>query len=94
MSRGAARAILKGMGKAALGAFIVDGAIGAHESYYAYTRGEIDARQALLHIAKEACTGAASAAAGVGLATGLAALTGGVAVPVMALVAAGGTYIT
>lgn len=82
-AKSAARAIAGQAGRAAgLGA-VIDGAIGAWEAAVKYDRGEIDGTQAVVHVAKEAGTGAAASAAGVLAGAALVALTGPVSLPVL-----------
>ncbi|WP_437780571.1 hypothetical protein [Sorangium sp. So ce1097] len=86
----AGREVLKGAGKAAGIGFVIDGAFGAYEGVTAYRRGEMTRKGALTHAAQEASTGAVATGAGVLLAAGLVAVTGGAAAPVVFAVGAGG----
>ncbi|WP_437756066.1 hypothetical protein [Sorangium sp. So ce1389] len=86
----AGREVLKGAGKAAGIGFVVDGAFGAYEGVTAYQRGEMTKKEALAHAAQEASTGAVATGAGVLLAAGLVAVTGGAAAPLVFAVGAGG----
>ncbi|CAN90196.1 hypothetical protein predicted by Glimmer/Critica [Sorangium cellulosum So ce56] len=88
--RAAGREILKGAGKAAGIGFVIDGAFGAYEGVTAYQRGEMTRKEALAHAAQEASTGAMATGAGVLLAAGLVAVTGGAAAPLVFAVGAGG----
>ena len=93
-ARVAAREIAKGAGKAAGIGFVVDGAVASVEGVLAVRAGTMDKNQAVKHVAKEATTGAVATGAGVLLATGLVALTGGVAAPVVFAVGAIGSIGT
>ncbi|XYH98236.1 hypothetical protein ACMHYB_00230 [Sorangium sp. So ce1128] len=86
----AGREVLKGAGKAAGIGFVVDGAFGAYEGVTAYQRGQMTKKEALAHVAQEASTGAVATGAGVLLAAGLVAVTGGAAAPLVFAVGAGG----
>ncbi|WP_438007273.1 hypothetical protein WME89_00210 [Sorangium sp. So ce321] len=86
----AGREVLKGAGKAAGIGFVVDGAFGAYEGVTAYQRGRMTKKEALAHAAQEASTGAVATGAGVLLAAGLVAVTGGAAAPLVFAVGAGG----
>lgn len=93
-ARMAVREIAKGAGKAAGIGFVVDGAVATVEGVVAVRAGTMDKNAAVKHVAKEATTGAVATGAGVLLATGLVALTGGVAAPVVFAVGALGTIGT
>lgn len=86
----AGREVLKGAGKAAGIGFVIDGAFGAYEGVTAYQRGQMTKKEALAHAAQEASTGAVATGAGVLLAAGLVAVTGGAAAPLVFAVGAGG----
>ncbi|WP_437590123.1 hypothetical protein [Sorangium sp. So ce1000] len=88
--KAAGREVLKGAGKAAGIGFVIEGAFGAYEGVTAYQRGEMTKREALAHAAQEASTGAVATGAGVLLAAGLVAVTGGAAAPLVFAVGAGG----
>jgi hypothetical protein len=92
--KGAAREIMKGVGRAAGVGFVIDGVIGGAEAVYGYAQGNITGEKACLHVLKEAGTGAAATAAGVGMAAGLVILTGGMAAPLLVLVAVCGSVAT
>ena len=93
-ARVAVREIAKGAGKAAGIGFVVDGAVATVEGVVAVRAGTMDKNAAVKHVAKEATTGAVATGAGVLLATGLVALTGGVAAPVVFAVGALGSIGT
>jgi hypothetical protein len=93
-ARVAVREIAKGTGKAAGIGFVVDGAVATVEGVVAVRAGTMDRNEAMKHVAKEATTGAIATGAGVLLATGLVALTGGVAAPVVFAVGAVGSIGT
>ncbi len=86
----AGREVLKGAGKAAGIGFVIDGAFGAYEGVTAYQRGQMTKKEAITHAAQEASTGAVATGAGVLLAAGLVAVTGGAAAPLVFAVGAGG----
>lgn len=88
--KAAGREVLKGAGKAAGIGFVIEGAFGAYEGVTAYQRGEMTKKEALAHAAQEASTGAVATGAGVLLAAGLVAVTGGAAAPLIFAVGAGG----
>lgn len=90
-ARVAAREIAKGAGKAAGIGFVLDGAVATVEGVVAVRAGTMDRNAAVKHVAKEATTGAVATGAGVLLATGLVAITGGVAAPVVFAVGALGS---
>ena len=93
-ARVAVREIAKGAGKAAGIGFVVDGAVATVEGVVAVRAGTMDKNAAVKHVAKEATTGAVATGAGVLLATGLVALAGGVAAPVVFAVGALGSIGT
>lgn len=90
----AVREVLKGAGKAAGIGFLIDGAFGTYEGIRACQRGEMTKKEAIVHAAQEASTGAVATGAGVLLAAGLVAVTGGASVPLMFAVGAGGAIGT
>ena len=73
---------------------LVDGAFGAVAGIRAYRKGTMTGKQAALHTATEAGTGAVSTATGVALAAGVIALTGGLAAPAVVAIGAGGALMT
>ncbi len=89
-ARVAAREIAKGAGKAAGIGFVIDGAVATVEGVMAMRAGTMDKEQAVKHVVTEAATGAVATGAGVLLGTGLVALTGGAAAPVVFAVGAMG----
>ena len=88
--RAAVKELLKGAGRAGGFGFVIDGTIASLEAVIAIRDRGVDRRSAVKHVAKEAVTGAASTGAGVLLAAGMVALTGGAAAPVVFAVGAGG----
>lgn len=92
--KAAGKEVLKGAGRAAGIGFVIEGAFGAFEGVMAYRRGAMTRKDALVHAAKEASTGAVASGAGVLLAAGLVAVTGGAAAPVVFAVGAGGAIGT
>lgn len=90
-ARVAAREIAKGAGRAAGIGFVLDGAVAGVEGVLAVRAGTMNKNEAVKHVAKEATTGAVATGAGVLLATGLVALTGGIAAPVAFAVGAIGS---
>lgn len=88
----AAREVLRGVGRASAAGFVVDAAIGGVVAARAYRRGECTAREAWGHVAEEGITGGLACGAGVALAVGAVALSGGLGVvTVFAIGAAGAT---
>ncbi|MEZ4259970.1 MAG: hypothetical protein R3B36_12930 [Polyangiaceae bacterium] len=90
-ARGAAKAVLRGAGRAAGIGFALDGAIASVGAVLAVRRGDMDRGAAVKHVAKEAASGAFATGAGVLLGAGLVAVTGGVAAPAVFAVAAIGS---
>lgn len=93
-ARVAVREIAKGAGRAAGIGFVLDGAVATVEGVVAVRAGTMDKNAAVKHVAKEATTGAVATGAGVLLATGLVAVTGGIAAPVVFAVGAIGSIGT
>jgi hypothetical protein len=87
-ARAAGQQLLRGVGRAAGIGALIDGAWGAAEAGYRYKKGTMTARQAALHVAKEAGTGAAATAAGAAAAALVVTMTGGVAIPAVFMVGA------
>jgi hypothetical protein len=73
---------------------VVDAAFGAVQGVRAYRRGEMTGKEACVHTAVEAGTGAVSTTAGVLLAAGAIALTGGLAGTAVMAIGAGGAIAT
>jgi hypothetical protein len=73
---------------------VVDAAFGAVQGVRAYRRGEMTGKEAAVHTAVEAGTGAVSTTAGVLLAAGAIALTGGLAGSAVMAIGAGGAIAT
>lgn len=94
VARAAGREVAKGVGRAAAVGLVLDGVIGGAEAIVAYRRGRITRREAYVHTATEALTGAAATGAGVALAAGAVAVTGGLGAPVVFAVAAAGAIGT
>lgn len=92
--RAAGKEILKGTGKAAGLGLLIDGAVASVEALVAVQNGSMDRKAASSYVAKEAATGAVATGAGVLLGTGLIALTGGMAAPVVFAVGALGSIGT
>jgi hypothetical protein len=88
--KAAGREVLKGAVKAAGIGLVIDGAFAGYEGIRAYRRGEMTKKEAIVHTAKEASTGAVATGVGVLLAAGLVAVTGGMAAPVVFAVGASG----
>ena len=87
-ARAAGRQIARGLGGAAgLGA-LVDGGWALVQSVGRVRAGKMTQKEAALHVAREAGTGAAATVAGTAAAVALVALTGGVAVPAVFVVGA------
>jgi hypothetical protein len=87
----AATQVLKGAGRAAGLGLLLDGGLATVEAIYGYSTGRLDGGAACVHVLREAGTGAAASAGGVLLGVGLVALTGGVALPVLATVTVTGS---
>jgi len=87
-AKAAGQQLLKGIGRAAGVGALIDGAWGAAEAGYRYKKGTMTARQAAVHVAKEAGTGAAATAAGAAAAALVVTMTGGVAIPAVFMVGA------
>ncbi len=92
-ARSAAHEVLHVAVRAGGLALAFDAAFGINEGISRYRKGEATAREACVHAAKEAATGAFATAAGVALGAGLVAVTGPVSVPVMFAVGAGGSIL-
>lgn len=86
--------ILRGAMRVGGVGLLIDGAFGAFTGVRAYRRGTMTGKQAALHTATEAGTGAVSTATGVALAAGVIALTGGLAGPAVMAIGAGGALVT
>ena len=93
-ARAAAGQVLRGALRAGGIGLVVDGAVGAVSGLWAYHRGAMTGKQACVHTATEAGTGAVSTATGVALAAGVIALTGGLAAPTVLAIGAGGALAT
>ncbi|NUQ75366.1 MAG: hypothetical protein HUU21_17595 [Polyangiaceae bacterium] len=87
--KAAMKEVLKGAGKAAGVGFVVDGVFGGVEAALAYKKGTMTGKEAAVHISTEAGTGALATGAGVAVAAGIVALTGGLAAPVVFVIGAG-----
>ena len=93
-ARAAAGQVLRGALRAGGVGLVIDGAVGAASGLWAYRRGAMTGKQACVHTATEASTGAVSTATGVALAAGVIALTGGLAAPTVLAIGAGGALAT
>jgi hypothetical protein len=93
-ARAASKQILRSAVRVGGIGLVIDGAVGAAEGVIGYRKGELTGKQACLHTATEAATGAVSTAAGVVLAAGVVALTGALALPAMTAIGAGGALAT
>lgn len=87
-ARAAGQQMLRGVGRAAGIGALIDGAWGTAEAVYRYRKGTMNARDACVHVAKEAGTGAAATAAGAAAAALVVTMTGGVALPAVFMVGA------
>lgn len=93
-ARAASAQVLRtGLRAGAVG-MVVDAAFGAMQGVRAYRRGEMTRKEACVHTAVEAGTGAVSTTAGVLLAAGAIALTGGLAGSAVMAIGAGGALAT
>lgn len=93
-ARAAGAQILRGALRSGGVGLVIDGAIGAVTGALAYRRGTMTRKQACVHTAIEAGTGAVSTATGVALAAGVIALTGALAAPTVLAIGAGGALAT
>lgn len=92
--RAASAQVLRGALRSGGVGLVIDGAIGAVTGTLAYRRGTMTGKQACVHTAIEAGTGAVSTATGVALAAGVIALTGALAGPTVLAIGAGGALAT
>ena len=86
-----AKQVAKGMARAATVGAVLDGCVGAGEAIYKVSKGEMAPRNAWRHVAKEAGTGAAATAAGVGLVAAVVTLVGPVGAAATVVIAGGGS---
>jgi len=86
--RAAGRQLLRGVAASAGAGALVDGGIALVKAVRQVRRGTMTNREAAVHVAREAGTGAAATAAGTAAAALLVTLTGGVAVPAVFVVGA------
>jgi len=93
-ARAAGGQILRGAARVGGVGMLIDGAFGAFTGIRAYRRGTMTGKQAAVHTATEAGTGAVSSATGVALAAGIIALTGTLAAPAVMAIGAGGALVT
>lgn len=93
-ARAAGAQVLRGALRSGGVGLVIDGAIGAVTGALAYRRGSMTGKQACVHTAIEAGTGAVSTATGVALAAGVIALTGALAAPTVLVIGAGGALAT
>ncbi len=93
-ARAAGAQVLRGALRSGGVGLVIDGAIGAVTGALAYRRGSMTGKQACMHTAIEAGTGAVSTATGVALAAGVIALTGALAAPAVLAIGAGGALAT
>lgn len=93
-AKAAGAQVLRGALRSGGVGLVIDGAIGAVTGALAYRRGTMTGKQACVHTAVEAGTGAVSTATGVALAAGVIALTGALAAPTVLAIGAGGALAT
>jgi hypothetical protein len=86
--RAASRQVLRSVGAAAGAGALIDGGWALMHAVRRVRAGRMTRRDAVVHVAQEAGTGAAATAAGTAAAVTLMALTGGVAAPAAFLVGA------
>jgi hypothetical protein len=86
--RGAGRQLLRGAAAAAASGALIDGGWALIDAARRMRVGTMDRRQAAVHVAREASTGAAATAAGTAAAALLVVLTGGVAASAVFVVGA------
>jgi hypothetical protein len=89
-SKTALRQIGVGLGRAAGVGALVDGGVAAVEAAVAYQQGEMDAEDAVVHVAIEATTGGVACLCGVALAVGTVALVGTLSAPAVAAISIAG----
>ena len=87
-ARAAGRQILRSVGGAAAVGALVDGGLATVHAVTRVRAGSMSQREAMVHVAREAGTGAAATAAGTVAAAVLVAVTGGIAAPAVFMVAA------
>jgi hypothetical protein len=90
-ARAAGRQILRSVGSAAAAGALVDGGWATVQAVTRVRSGSMSQRDAVVHVAQEAGTGAAATAAGTAAAALLVVVTGGVAAPAVFMVAAAAT---
>ena len=93
-ARMAGKQILRGAVRVGGVGMLIDGAFGVVAGIRGYRGGTMTGKQAALHTATEAGTGAVSSATGVALAAGVIALTGTLAAPAVIAIGAGGALAT
>jgi hypothetical protein len=86
--RAAGRQVLRSVGTAAAAGALVDGGWAAVQAITRVRAGSMSQKEAMMHVAQEAGTGAAATAAGTAAAALLVVMTGGVAAPALFMVAA------
>jgi hypothetical protein len=87
-ARAAGRQVVRTVGAAAAVGALVDGGWAAIEAVHGVRAGAMTQKQAVVHVAREAGTGALATAAGTATAALLVAMTGGLAAPALFAVAA------
>jgi hypothetical protein len=90
-ARAAGREILRGVTVAAGAGALIDGGWALVQAVRGVRRGTMSRKQAAVHVAREATTGAAATAAGTAAAALLVVVTGGVAAPAVFFVGAAAT---
>lgn len=93
-ARIAAQEVMRGIGRAAGAGALIDGAWGTAEAIYRVRKRTMTPREAVVHVAKEASTGAAATAAGAAAAAAVVTVTGGLAVPAVFVVGAAASIAT
>jgi hypothetical protein len=87
-ARAAGRQVFRSVGAAAAVGALVDGGFATVEAVKSVRAGSMTQNQAVVHVAREAGTGALATAAGTATAALLVAMTGGIAAPALFAVAA------
>lgn len=87
-ARAAGQQMARGIGRAAGVGALIDGVWGAAEATYRFKKGTMTGREACVHVAKEAGTGAVATAAGAAAAAIVVTMTGGLAIPAVFMVGA------
>ena len=91
-AKGVGRALLRGVGGAAVFGLAIDGAFATYDAVRGVRAGRMTRQRAIEHVGKEAATGALAAAAGTLACVGLVAVAGPVSVPALVVCGAGASF--